>query len=178
MRCFLGMPIPDELRDELSEVLINADKPRDMRRVDESLWHLTLVFLGEINPEDIRQIVRICNYYEQPFGSFTIDRLEAFPALKPNPKVIAANGNLQPIERWRRCVDKLRNELAPYAPDLDRKTWNAHITLARASGKTPLPKWSEPVGPWTWQPGGFSLMQSRLTEHGPIYRTIHEFPFS
>lgn len=179
MRCFLGMPIPDELRDNLSEALIEADKPRNIRRVDESLWHLTLVFLGNIDPQDIGRIMHVCKRFDRSFGNFTINRLEAFPALRPRPKLIAANGILQPLERWRRSVDELRRDLSSYAPNMDMKVWNAHITLARVSSKTEhLPKWHAPIGPWTWEPGGFSLMESTLTEHGALHRTIHEFPFS
>lgn len=173
------MPLPDELRDELSEALIASEKPRNLRRVDESLWHLTLIFLGEIDPDNIKHILRICKYYKRGFGTFTFDRLESFPALTSNPKVLVANGVLQPIEQWRRSVKKLRNELSDYAPNIETKKWNAHVTLARVSSKTEsLPRWHKPIGPWTWQPGGFELMHSTLTEHGPVHRTIHEFPFS
>jgi 2'-5' RNA ligase len=179
MRCFLGIPLPDDLRDLLSEALIAADKPGNLRRVDESLWHLTLVFLGDVDPSTIRPIIRVCRLYNRPFGTFTFNRLEAFPALRPNPKLIAANGILQPIERWRRCVKKMRAELAEYAPNMDTKTWNAHVTLARSGSKTKsLPKWQVPVGPWTWEPDGFELIQSTITDQGPVYKTIHEFPFS
>lgn len=179
MRCFIGMPLADELRDNLSEALITSEKPRNIRRINESLWHLTLVFLGEVDPENIKHIIRICKYYKRNFGTFTINRLEAFPALLSKPKVIAANGLLQPTDKWRRNVRKMRTELLPYAPNLDTKKWNAHIALARPKTKQDmLPKWRMPIGPWTWKPGGFELIQSRLTEHGPIHRTIHEFPFA
>jgi 2'-5' RNA ligase len=173
------MPLPDELRDELSEALIASDKPRNLRRINESLWHLTLVFLGEIDPNNIKHIVRVCNYFKRGFGTFTFDRLESFPALDANPKMLVANGVLQPIEQWRRTIKKMRNELTDYAQNMQRRKWDAHVTLARVSSKTEsLPKWQKSIEPWTWTPGGFQLVHSTLTEHGPIYKTIHEFPFS
>lgn len=179
MRCFLGIPLPDDLRDELSEALMTAEKPSNLHRVDERLWHMTLVFLGEIDPQIIKHVIRICKYYKRGFGTFTFNRLECFPALEPNPKVLVANGVLQPIERWRRIIDKLRNELSDFAPNIDMKKWNAHVTLARASSKNEcLPKWQTPIGPYEWEPEGFALMQSARTEQGFAYRTIHEFPFS
>jgi len=179
MRCFLGMLLPEHLRDELSEALISADKPKNLHRVDERLWHMTLVFLGDIDPKNIKDVVRICKYYKRGFGTFTFNRLECFPALEPKPKVLVANGVLQPIELWRRMIKKMRNELADFAPDIDMKKWNAHVTLARASSKSAcLPKWQKRIGPYEWKPEGFALIQSTLTDRGPVYRTIHEFPFS
>jgi 2'-5' RNA ligase len=176
MRCFIGLPLADDLRDEISRALIYADKPRDIRRIDENLWHVTMVFLGDVEPESIGEIVKICKRYYRSPGSITFDELATFP--KHKPRMLVASGSAEPQALWNQCVNRIRRDLTSYAPDMDLKPWRPHITLARAGKDVILPKWRLRVGPWTWLPGGFTLYQSELTEHGPTYRVINEFPFS
>ncbi|MBD3251519.1 RNA 2',3'-cyclic phosphodiesterase [Candidatus Uhrbacteria bacterium] len=178
MRCFLGIMLEEELRDTLSEVLISAEKPSHLKRVDESLWHMTLVFLGEVEPDRIRDVIRICSYYRKRPGTFVFNKLEAFPAHSTSPRLIAANGLLQPIEGWRRYVKAIRKELLPYAPNMDRKEWISHVTLAKSSAGHQLPKWNLPMTPYRWEPSGFHLIHSKHGPDGVTYQMIHEFPYT
>jgi 2'-5' RNA ligase len=176
MRCFLALPLNDELRDAISHALIDADKPRNLRRVDERLWHVTMVFLGEVEAGAIKDIVAACKrYYRRP-GSITFGEFKTFPARKP--RMLVAAGSAHPYALWSQCVNRVRKDLAPYAPNMDLKPWRPHMTLARSEKGIVLPAWRLRVGPWTWMPGGFTLYHSELSEHGPEHRVIHEFPFT
>ncbi|GMU25578.1 RNA 2',3'-cyclic phosphodiesterase [Patescibacteria group bacterium] len=175
MRCFIAIPLADELRDLLSASLSSSDRPRSVRRIDDALWHLTVAFLGDIVEGSIPKIIKALSYIRDCPGTIALHSFETFPAHRRS--LIVAAGSAEPAGDWNAFVQDIRNAVRPYAPGMDEKAWHAHITLCRANKNEMLPPWRKDFGPVTWKPGGFALIQSALSETGPIYRTLHEFPF-
>ncbi len=176
MRCFIALPLASELRDVMTEAWAKAEKPLKIRRIAEGQWHVTLAFLGDVTPNHVGDLIRVCNRQGKCPGTITFNEFRSFP--HDRPRMIVASGEPEPINMWKMFVDQLRDQCAIFSPAMDRKPWRAHVTLARSAPDTCLLPWSSPIGPWTWQPGGFILYESRLEATGSKYRVIHEFPFT
>lgn len=176
MRCFLALPLAEELRDSISEAFsLSEDVPRNLRRVDDRLWHLTLAFLGNIEEMNVGKLVQA---YARPMkrpGTISIGHLETFPQIEP--KLIVASGEAEPAGAWNEFVETIRKRAKPFAPEMDTKPWRVHITIGRSANHERFPRWNEAIGPWNWKPQGFELVQSTLTPQGSAYRTLHAFPF-
>jgi len=177
MRCFIALPIADELRDLMLEAWARVDKPTcDIKFVAEDQWHATLAFLGNVDDRRIREIIHACSRATACPGIIAFNTLESFPSISPH--LIVASGMPEPLGAWRQWIDHLRAQCKNAAPDIDMKPWRPHITIAKAPRNNVLPRWSRAIGPWTWQPGGFVLNESRLGRERSEYRVIHEFPFA
>ncbi len=175
MRCFLSIPLPDGLIRGLAASLETQKLPSRVRIVGRELWHVSLVFLGDVAETDLDMIAVACGRHATCPGTLTVSELATFP--NGNPRLLVAGGTAEPKEAWMRFIEDLRVDMLPFAPTLDRKPWIPHITVCRGPKDTLLPRWSAPAGPWTWQPGGFSLMQSDLGSDGPTYTSLHDFSF-
>jgi len=58
-RCFVAVPLDDSLRSALSEAVSGwrLQPPADgLRWAEPDAWHLTLAFLGTVNPDDVPRI--------------------------------------------------------------------------------------------------------------------------
>ena len=175
MRCFISIPLPPEVVSGLTERLQVQDYPPRIRIIPRDLWHVTLVFLGDITDTDEDLMVSACDQLTKRPGSLTMNALTTFPEGKPS--LLVATGLGEPKDAWAKFVEDIRIALMPFCPTLDRKPWTPHITLGRGPKDSLLPRMSESAGPWTWKPEGFSLMQSTLGPEGPTYTTLHEFKF-
>lgn len=177
MRCFLALTLPDALRQQLALALEQAgDRPHNVRLVNERLWHVTLAFLGEVAEAAIEPVLKALTPETKRPGQLIFTQLESFPHRWP--RLLVAHAQALPSLTWQRFVEEVREKVRPHCPNLDDKPWTGHVTLARAKRGETLSNWSSPIGPWTWQPAGFSLMQSTLGGlGGPIYRSLHDFTF-
>jgi len=175
MRLFLALKIPPHVSDGLVQALDTTKWPR-VRITPRHMWHVTLAFLGDVPEVDIDLIANACNKFQTSPGSITLDRLETFP--HNGPRSLVGLCKEQSRDSWKTFIETLRGEMLTFAPDLERKPWRPHITVGRGGKEEMLPKWGEDIGPWTWTPDGFTLMESIFTEEAHTYRTIHEFPFT
>ncbi len=139
MRTFIAIPLPDQARALLGEMQEKLRAFRaDVKWTAVSSIHLTLKFLGEIDPAAVPRMVellRAATTSERPVP-LNLRGLGAFPHLH-NARVIwcGLNGDLPALESLQRkvetaCVD------AGFAPE-DR-TFQPHLTLGRVRGKTNL----------------------------------------
>jgi len=176
MRCFIAMPLPDELRDHLARALTSGDKPSNIRRVAENRWHLTIAFLGEVDPKNIPKIIQKLKRNSWSPGTITINKLETFPPLSPT--LLVASGDAEPLRAWNDFALLIKHEISSLAPEIDEKPWMAHMTIGRAPRDMKLPTWQKSIGPWTWRPEGFSLVYSNLNpEKAEGYKYLHDFHF-
>jgi 2'-5' RNA ligase len=129
-RCFVGVPIGDELRDALSSYVARLQQPpeaRSLRWSDPAGWHLTLAFLGPVRPDALPAIehaLRVVTRRCAPFSTAT-GGVGAFPS--PRDMRVLWYG-----------VDDLGGRLAALATELvaalglPPARFRAHLTLARS----------------------------------------------
>jgi RNA 2',3'-cyclic 3'-phosphodiesterase len=182
MRTFIALEPPPELRTAVGE-LNAALKSRlaNMKWVKPNLVHLTLRFLGEIEPGRIGALNQAVADAAGEIGSFELNVTEiGHFGSALNPRVLwlglAASSNLSSLAAG------LEASLESAGFGRADKPFRAHLTLARA-GRRPGPAmdWDAVAGAtpprWPhWSVGAISVIKSTLTPSGPLYKTlsIHE----
>jgi len=149
-----------------------------LKLVDPEIMHLTLRFLGEINPQTVERVKQILA--ELHFRSFEVHftGVGTFPSLSRINVVWVGitKGQEQLSEIFQQIEPKLRQVgLAP-----DNKGFNPHLTIARVKSGVNREALSEAVAKMrdlefgTMPVKSVKLKRSTLTPKGPIYTTIFE----
>ena len=129
-RCFVGVPIGDELRDELTRYVDRLKQPpeaRSVRWVDAAGMHLTLAFLGSLAPDTIPAITKSLRDVARGHEPFAVPTggVGAFPS--PRDMRVLWYGVDDPGGRLASLAadvaSRLRLDAAPFRP---------HLTLARS----------------------------------------------
>jgi len=130
-RCFVAIPIGEELRDELRAAVEHwraRDEQAGLRWTDPQAWHVTLAFLGSIDPASVRGVVeRLATVAAaHPATRSATGGLGAFPT--PARARVAWYG----IEDAHGRLARLAADVA-VALELDAsRPLRPHLTLARA----------------------------------------------
>jgi len=144
-RCFWAVPLPSELRDALAEFVAElravATVEDAWRFTAADSWHLTLAFLGAVEPDAVEPMVsRVAAVVRnhRPFEASAMG-LGGFPR-GGRARVlwygVDGGGGLADLARDVRAAAGLGEE----------QPWRAHVTLARARDRrgAPLPASAEP----------------------------------
>lgn len=179
MRLFIGMKVPPELRERLHGLWSEVEFPwgDECRAIERSKWHFTLAFLGEVEPASRSALEMLMEkaIEKPPRGHFTFSGFQAFPSR--NPTYIIARALPEPEKDWNIFIERLRDLVSVAAPNVDRKPWIPHVSLARARKGTTLPQWSQEIKPFQWKPTELTLVRSESNREGSIYTDLHVFPF-
>lgn len=180
IRCFVAVECGgDELSAKFIEVRRMIEAARaDLKFVEPENIHLTLKFLGEIEPslvEQASQAVKETRF--QPFGA-RLEGVGVFPNLR-RPRVVWAgitDGASQLAEIWKGIDDKL-SELGF---ERERRRFSPHITLGRVRSGRNRDRLVEEISALSDYEFGdlhvdrIVLKKSVLTARGPIYTTLAE----
>jgi len=178
MRAFFCLPSDKRLSDEL--YAISADlRTRINTRVSwvtKRNFHVTIRFLGEINPMltiDLERMARRIVAEIPPFD-IEIDRLGAFPH-PARARVIWAGGKAP--AGFTELVSKVNEGLSELGFPKDRTDPIAHITLGRVKGR-PDPALSriltelDDAVNYPLHVNRLILMESTLTPRGAVYNPL------
>lgn len=148
-RCFVAVPVPDELRaalrSRIEEWRAEPDAP-DLRWTDPAGWHLTLAFLGSVEVEALGAVQRAVG---AAAAQGRPDRLNAgglgaFPS--PRRARVLWYGVADPNGALRRLADQVRERLLPLVARLGEDgPFRGHVTLGRARAQrgTDLSSWMD-----------------------------------
>lgn len=186
MRCFIGLPLPEEYQQKL-QALIKTWKPKLQSRLSWTKpgnWHMTLKFLGEIPKEAVEPIVQALG--ESLGKSFILQAGNGgfFPD-QSRPRVIWVGVN-QGGEACRALAREVEQRLAllgRFSRPPEARAFTPHLTVARIKEARP-----DPPDPWDelldalhaakWPEARMDrvvLWASQLTPFGPHYRPMAEF---
>ena len=183
MRTFLCIPIEDDLRNHISSVAEDLRERINARAswVQRENYHVTVRFLGEIDPMLTVDLKEACREVTAQIPSFDIsmDRIGGFPNLD-NPRVLWVGG--EGPARFRNLLSELDDGLTQLGFTRARVESLAHITIARIKGRlhAPLAGAIEQITPPSWRLRAerLVLMESRLTPRGAIYSPLFTLPFA
>ena len=180
MRVFFCLTIPKDLRRTIGSTAGRLRERTRMRAswVQQANYHVTVRFLGEIDPATTVDLDRICRDVARAFDPFEIrlDCVGAFPNAE-RPRVLWVGGETPPV--FVELVHALNDRLTAIGFERERKRAVAHVTVARVKGRPDpdlgrvlanmdgLPTMSAPVDRVT-------LMESRLTPDGAVYTPLFE----
>ncbi len=178
-RCFVAVPIGESLRSELARAAAGwrTQPPADaLRWAEPDAWHVTLAFLGSVDPDDVPGIAafvrRVAGAYEAT--EVATGRLGAFH--RPGSVRVLWYGVADVDGRLAALASDLADALALPGDE----PFRAHVTLARARRRpVDLRGWIETAS--ASAPDGrliverIALMRSHLGEGPARYETLATF---
>lgn len=180
MRAFFCVPIeqrPKEAMGTTAEALRGRTKMR-ASWVHPDNYHLTVRFLGEIDPMQTVDLERICRQALCDLRPFEIalEQVGAFPSVD-RPRVLWIGGETP--NAYGELVNAVNRDLEMLGFQPDRKRPVAHVTIARIKGR-PDPELGRvmgemnPLPPLATRVDRVTLMESRLTPRGAEYTPLFE----
>lgn len=132
--------------------------------------HLTLAFLGEVEPERIGNLLALAGEIRAPAFGFNLTRFGWWP----HNRIVWAAPAETPAELTL-LVDALRESLLGAGFRFDTKPFVPHITLLRKADcrRNPLP-----AGEIEWCAEDFVLVRSVPGESGSAYEVLGRWPLS
>ena len=178
-RCFVAVPLDDSLRSVLARSVAGwrLQPPADgLRWAEPDAWHLTLVFLGTVDSDDVSRLATAIGGVAaaHPPTEVATGRLGAFH--RPGSARVLWYGVHDPDSR----LPALAGDLASALGIESEEAYRPHVTLARARRRpVDLRGWIE--GAAVSAPAGrltvdrIALMRSHLGG-GPVrYETLATF---
>lgn len=126
-RYFLALPLPEPVRERLA-----AARPPELpgiRLVRADLMHVTLHFLGELEPHDLHAAKRALQDVPAPPGSFHISGVGAFPEDRPPRVIWAGIEENPPLQQLYEQLGETLNQAIDFQPE--ERPFHPHVTLAR-----------------------------------------------
>ncbi len=172
MRLFIAIDF-----NELKEYFIELQKllPKNAKLSYTKTFHLTLKFLGEVQPNNVDKIVSSLRNIKFESFSVFLDSIGIFPT--ENYIRVVWIG-LNPEERVLELQNKIDESLKPLFKK--EKDFKAHITLARVKYPEDKKSFVEQIKKIKVENKkieikNFRLMRSTLTPKSPIYEDLEVF---
>ena len=181
MRLFVGLPLPDEIRERLGEVVRHwRGQAPHLKWVHPSLYHLTLQFLGETDPARVLELcAALDGLAANPAFSLRPGSLITLPR-GPRTRVLAL-GLAEGAEVLAGLAAAVQEATKPLGFESERRPFRAHLTLARVRRGDSLdldPERLELPILQAFKAQSFHLYESKLRPEGPLYRSIREIRLS
>jgi RNA 2',3'-cyclic 3'-phosphodiesterase len=184
MRCFIGIGLPEDVREGLEDAVRGFRQERDpVSWTAKGNMHLTLVFLGETRSERVPGIEGKLAEVAAGFAPFSLEAFGGgmFPGPR-SPRILWA-GFREPLELVGKLQQTITNAMMLVGFPGEDRPFHPHITIGRVRGTLP-PAWGDRFlrgfadrGFGTVPVSSVKLFESRLSKGGAIYSVIREFPF-
>lgn len=172
IRAFVAVKVPDDVASRLDDYLDDLRKVYRAKWVRAEQMHITLKFLGELEPEvidDVKDILTPLKHFE-PFR-IELDTIGAFPNVrKANVLWLSGSKGSRELGQLSGKVNRALSELV----EPDTKRFRAHLTIARLKGEPveEIVNMMVRLPPMHWTCNELVLMQSVLNPKGPVYTQI------
>ncbi len=134
--------------------------------VDRRNWHVTLVFIGDFEEENIPSLHAAARGIEPFHIRMRFDRISFWPA----PKIATMNPRNEPAELGE-LVKSLEEILLPFGFSPNERVYRPHVTVSRrARPFTEIPL-ARPID-LEWS--SFELMESVSTTRGVQYHPLKQ----
>jgi len=180
IRSFVALELPPQLRDSLAELIrrFRPMAPEGVNWVRSENLHLTLLFIGDVQPHKIAEIDEAIKILLEGFPAFRFSALglELFPASEPRMIWLKLNAENDDIFKLQR---RMLNALRVLGIEPDKKPLKLHVTLARL--KTAIsPELAREIMQSDIRTPSLvfptiTLFKSVLTPTGPNYSVLHEY---
>ncbi len=182
IRCFLGIEIPDNLKEKIYKFVIQLRTDNIKASwVKKENYHITFKFLGEITQSRIERVDKIISKI-RPKSAFEIKLTHCgvFPSIeKPRVLWLGIEENPEIVNTF----NQIDSSLVKAGFEKEKRKFVPHITLARIKYAIPqnvndfiqnmnkkLKEISQPV-----KIGGIILYKSVLSPQGSIYTPIKKY---
>lgn len=124
MRCFLALPLPEDVQDALEAL---QDRLPSGRAVEPGNMHLTLAFLGERGAEELDELDVELQSLRQPAFMVELRGLGTFG--ERSPRVLHAE--VAPNEALDALHSAVAGAVRRAGLPMERRRFRPHVTLAR-----------------------------------------------
>lgn len=165
MRIFFALWPPAETARALADWARDAQRLTGGRVTDETKIHLTLAFLGEVDP---RRAIAAARRVSSEDLTLPVEHAKYWR----ESNIVWAGPRETPLA-LKTLFEKLSIELYREEFILERRAFAAHVTLirkARAAKLPPLPAMLD------WSVEEFLLVRSSLSPKGSTYEPLERFP--
>ena len=189
MRLFFGITPEPEVRlclEKLSHDLQKAEHftPCRANWIPADRFHLTFLFLGDVREKELPELQNICRDLAEntKLVNVSIAHLGYFPQPK-NPKVLWVG-----LQEKERILKELHTKLCQKCQQIGINTpdhqFLPHVTLARFRNLKGTKAFQNAVKSYrgktfgSWNINRIELIESRLSQDGPEYKTIKQNEFA
>ncbi len=130
--------------------------------------HITLVFLGEIRPEQLPCVEQVADAIQGVPFTLKLDRVGYWP--RPRIPWVGPAETPEPLQA---LVQDLQCGLQECGFKPERRPYKAHVTLARKARPIPAARLEEPLA---WQVREFVLAASHSGPKPPRYEVLKRWP--
>jgi 2'-5' RNA ligase len=132
-RIFIGIPIPDDLKNKLYSIVKNVLPEKTFKKVMIQNYHITLKFLGNVNEKEINELIDLLENFKFNKFRFNINCINAFPAIN-NARIVWA-GCLENNYEFQKLNSEIEDLCELYGFEKELRKFHPHITLARKKRK-------------------------------------------
>ena len=185
IRSFIAIDFPEETRKALEDIQRELEQcGTGVRWVKPSSIHLTLKFLGNIQPDQVEDIAQAVaqEIRDQPPITLRPTGLGAFPNLrKPRVIWIGMEGEVQRLNEIQARVEKT---LEPLGFVREKRGFRPHLTIGRVKDRRRLQSLEDAMATLDMEPfNSFDadeiiLYKSDLRPTGAIYTKLHRMPLA
>lgn len=180
MRCFVAIELEDALRKPLVRLLEERlPANRNVRWATPAQLHLTLKFIGEIEPEQVPEIQVALAGVGPTFAPFSIQLTEYGVFPNPARARVFWVGVRDAGEECGRLAAAIDAALAKVGIPAEERPFKPHITLGRLKNPAGT-KILRDAAQRLPKPGSeqgfvkhFTLFESQLGKRGAVYRAVH-----
>lgn len=169
MRLFFALWPDNEAAAGLSAVAQEAARRWGGRASRQETLHLTLAFLGEVNPDALPLALAAAADIDCPAFDLCLDH---FGHWKHNE--IFWLGCARAPEPLRHLAETLSRGLRQRGFALERRAFSPHVTLVRRMKSNPGD--FSAFFPSVWQCRSFVLVRSVISDHGAEYNSLADWP--
>lgn len=177
IRTFIALPLPETIKNALSEASGILRKTINARWVKPDAMHLTMKFLGDIDEKNLITIGEGLDSISSQHSAFKMKlfSLGAFPSLR-KARVIWA-GVETDIIALRQLAASIDDLAVNYKIAKESRPFTAHITLARLREPSMI-NLDVRMQEITFIIDKMHLYKSDLTPQGAKYTLLHSSPFT
>jgi 2'-5' RNA ligase len=186
IRTFIALPLPDKVLAELDK-LITGMKPlsRDVKWVRPSSIHLTLKFLGNLNPEQLAAVFAgMDRFFQQRQSSFTL--VTGDPGAFPNsrrPRVLWVGVEGSGIPELLNVQNGIEKIMVEEGFPEEKRNFSPHLTVGRFKVARPAEKLMNEYITYNFPALEFTLrevlvMKSELKPSGAVYSIQKRYQLS
>ncbi|MDV6234107.1 RNA 2',3'-cyclic phosphodiesterase [Leptospira ellisii] len=174
MRIFLGISVPEEVREQLARICYGLP---DVRWVSSENFHITLLFLGEQPKERFDVVSDLCSEIVSPAFKLRLQSVGTFGKQK-SPSILFANVRIsEELTRLQKTLDSGIRKLG-FAPE--RQEYRPHLTVGRFKNSNGLrvAAYLEEFSDFTsseFDVSEFHIYSSRTLSEGPVYSVEESF---
>ncbi len=185
IRCFVAIDLPEEILTILDSLIIRCKKNLStvVRWTKKENIHLTLKFLGDVEPMKINPIEQAIQTITDLFMPFTIKVIDfgVFPNWK-RPRIIWAG--IQPSSQLQTLVHRLEEKMKSLDFIPEFRAFSPHLTIGRVKENISFSEVEiieNEINEFPKMNEGFmvdqiKLYQSDLQPSGPSYTMLYAFP--